>query len=292
MSRPLPTISFEFFPPKSPAMAAALWASVERLAPFAPRFVSVTYGAGGTTQDRTLAAIAAIRQSARLAVAGHLTCVGASREEVLRTARNYARLGVNRIVALRGDPPTGHGTFEPHPEGFASSVELVEALAATGRFHITVGAYPEKHPEARDQRADIDYLKRKVDAGAQSAITQFVFENEIFLRFRDACADAGITVPIIPGILCIDDFDKMVRFAGRCGTSVPVWMHDAYDRCDSDEDHDLLSLAIASEQCDGLRAEGVEHLHLYTLNKPELPAQLCRAIGIEPRPIAVAASAG
>ncbi|MEM7526389.1 MAG: methylenetetrahydrofolate reductase [NAD(P)H] [Pseudomonadota bacterium] len=289
MARDLPTISFEFFPPKSPKSAAALWHSVERLAPLMPEFVSVTYGAGGTTRDRTMAAILAMRDRARLNVAGHLTCVGASRDEVLKVARGYQKLGVNRIVALRGDPPAGAGRFVPHEDGFHSSVALVRALSSMGGFHLTVGAYPEKHPEAADMAADITYLKRKIDAGAGSAITQFFFENEVFLRFRDACVAAGIGVPIIPGILCIDDFDRMVGFAGRCGTSVPQWMHDAFANCETDEDHDMLALAIAAEQCDGLMEEGVQHLHLYTLNKPELPMQLCRAIGIEPQAVHLAA---
>ncbi|MEL6767199.1 MAG: methylenetetrahydrofolate reductase [NAD(P)H] [Pseudomonadota bacterium] len=290
MTRQLPKISFEFFPPKTPKSAAALWHSVERLAPFGPKYVSVTYGAGGTTRDRTMAAILAIRDRARLDVAGHLTCVGASRDDVIKVARGYAKLGVSRIVALRGDPPAGAGGFRPHEDGFASSIELVAALREMGGFGITVGAYPEKHPEAADTRADIEYLKRKVDAGADSAITQFFFENETYLRFRDACVKAGIEVPIIPGILCIDDFDKMVGFAAGCGMSVPQWMHDAYFRAETQAEHDLLSLSIASEQCDGLMAEGVEHLHLYTLNKPDLPMQLCRALGVDPQPMQIAAA--
>ncbi|MEM6971940.1 MAG: methylenetetrahydrofolate reductase [NAD(P)H] [Pseudomonadota bacterium] len=292
MAGTAPTISFEFFPPKTPKSAAALWQSVERLAPLGPSFVSVTYGAGGTTRDRTMSAILAMVQRAQLTVAGHLTCVGASRDDVLRVAQNYARLGCRRIVALRGDPPAGHGPFTPEPDGFASSVELIEALAADGQFEITVGAYPEKHPEAADHAADIAYLKRKVDAGATSAITQFFFENETFLRFRDACVKAGIDVPILPGILPVDDFDKMVSFAARCGTSVPGWMHDAYANAEDDEAHDLLSLAIAAEQCDGLMREGVDHIHIYTLNKPDMPFQLCRAIGVEPQAARLAEAGG
>lgn len=290
--RPEPAISFEFFPPKTPKAAVQLWESVERLAPLAPRFVSVTYGAGGTTRDRTMAAILAIRERARLEVAGHLTCVGATREDVLKVARGYQKLGCRRIVALRGDPPAGAGRFEPHPDGFASSVELVEALAAVGGLEIFVGAYPEKHPEAPDHRADIEFLKRKIDAGAAGAITQFFFENETFLRFRDACAAAGIAAPILPGILPVDDFEKMVAFADRCGTAVPEWMHTAFGNCETQEEHDLLSVAIAAEQCDGLLSEGVAHIHLYTLNKPELPMQVCRALGIQPRPARIAAGCG
>ncbi|MCL5775573.1 methylenetetrahydrofolate reductase [NAD(P)H] [Limibaculum sp. FT325] len=291
-SNPSPRISFEFFPPKTPRAAVQLWESVERLAPLAPAFVSVTYGAGGTTRDRTLAAILAIRERARLEVAGHLTCVGASRDEVLKVARGYAKLGCRRIVALRGDPPAGAGSFQPHPRGFAGSVELVEALAGTGQFEIWVGAYPEKHPEAADTRADIEHLKRKIDAGAAGAITQFFFENETFYRFRDACVAAGISAPILPGILPIDDFEKTAGFAARCGAHVPEWMHRAYGHAETDEAHDLLSVAIAAEQCDDLLANGVPHLHLYTLNKPELPWRVCRALGVEPHPMRMAASCG
>jgi methylenetetrahydrofolate reductase (NADPH) len=288
----LPTISFEFFPPKSPAAATALWQSVERLAPLGPRFVSVTYGAGGTTRERTMAAILAIRDRARLDVAGHLTCVGASREDVMKVARGYARLGCRRIVALRGDPPAGEGSFAPHPEGFSGSVELVEALAREGGFEIYVGAYPEIHPEAADMAADVEHLKRKIDAGATAAITQFFFEPEMFLRFRDRAAAAGIDAPIIPGILPVDDFDKMARFAARCGTTVPDWMHTAFGNCETEDEHDLLATAIATELADRLIEEGAGHLHVYTLNKPELPMRLCRALGLEAAPIGVAAGCG
>jgi methylenetetrahydrofolate reductase (NADPH) len=291
-ARALPKISFEFFPPKTPAASAALWSAVERLAPLGPDFVSVTYGAGGTTRDRTLAAILAIRDRARLDVAGHLTCVGATRKDVLDVARSYAKLGCRRIVALRGDPPKEAGSFRAHPDGFASSVELVAALAGLGRFQIWVGAYPERHPEAADTRADVEHLKRKVDAGATGAITQFFFENETFYRFRDACADAGIAAPVVPGILPVENFDRMRNFADRCGASVPGWMSRAYGNARTEEEHDLLSVAIATEQCDDLLANGVEHLHLYTMNKPDLPYQVCRALGVEPVPMQLAASCG
>lgn len=291
-ARALPKISFEFFPPKTPAASAALWQAVERLAPLGPEFVSVTYGAGGTTRDRTLAAILAIRERARLDVAGHLTCVGASREDVLDVARAYAKLGCRRIVALRGDPPQDAGGFSAHRDGFAGSVELVEALAREGRFQIWVGAYPEPHPEAAHERADVEHLKRKIDAGATGGITQFFFENETFYRFRDACAKAGITAPIRPGILPVENFGRMRNFAERCGAGVPGWMVKAYGNAESEEAHDLLSVAIATEQCDDLIANGVEHLHVYTMNKPHLPWQVCRALGVEPVPMQVAASCG
>lgn len=287
----LPSLSFEFFPPHSPEAGVRLWKSVERLAPLDPRFVSVTYGAGGTTRDRTNAAIQTVVDRARLNVAGHLTCVGATREETLEVARGYARLGVRRIVALRGDPPKGAARFEPHPGGFASAEELVRGLQAVGDFEIAVAAYPEKHPEAASLASDIENLKRKVDAGAGMAITQFFFDNQDFLRFRDACVAAGIGVPIVPGILPVESFRKMVNFAARCQARVPEWMHRAYERADAVEDAYLLSVATATAQCDALIAEGVEHLHIYTLNNPDLPYDVCRAIGYVPAPL-VAAEGG
>ena len=284
----LPSLSFEFFPPHSPEASLRLWRSVERLAPLGPRFVSVTFGAGGTTRDRTNAAIQTIVERARLSVAGHLTCVGASRAETLAVARGYARMGVRRIVALRGDPPKGAARFEPHPEGFASGADLVAGLRQLGGFEISVAAYPEKHPDAVDLAADIDNLKRKIDAGASNAITQFFFENEDFLRFRDACARAGITAPIIPGILPVENFGRMTNFAARCHAKVPEWMHKAFARADSPETAHLLAVAIASDQCDALRAEGVEHLHFYTLNNPDLTYDVCRALGYAAAPLAMA----
>ena len=297
MSQPIgtraqPRISFEFFPPRTPRASMSLWESVQRLAPLDPEFVSVTYGAGGTTRDRTMAALLAIRDCARLNVAGHLTCIGATRDEVIKVARGYAKLGCRRIVALRGDPPVGQDRFEPHPDGFSGSVELVDALARLGQFRIWVAAYPEGHPEATSLKADIDHLKRKLDAGACGAITQLFFENETFYRFRDACAAAGIDAPIVPGILPIEDFDKTVRFADSCGTTIPDWMFKAYDNARDDESHDLLSTAIATEQCDELLSEGVERLHFYTLNKSELVFQVCRALGVEPAQARIAAGCG
>lgn len=287
-----PGISFEFFPPRSPAAALNLWRSVERLAPLDPDFVSVTYGAGGTTRERTLTAIAAIRDRAGLDVAGHLTCVGATRDETLTVARSYRAMGCARIVALRGDPPKGADGFTPHPDGFGSAVELVEALARETGHHITVSAYPEKHPEAASLQADIDNLKRKLDAGAADAITQFFFDNEVFLRFRDACADAGIAAPVHPGILPIENFDKMRRFAEGCGAQVPAWLGEAYAPVEDEAGRAALSIEIAAKQCMGLIAEGVGHLHIYTLNNPDLAYDVCRAIGVEPKaaPLAAAAS--
>lgn len=288
-SAALPSLSFEFFPPHTSEGGLRLWRSVERLAPLAPRFVSVTYGAGGTTRDRTNAAIQTIVDRARLSVAGHLTCVGATREETLDVARGYARMGVRRIVALRGDPPKGETRFVPHPDGFGSAEDLVGALRGVGDFEISVGAYPEKHPEAVSLGADIDNLKRKLDAGASNAITQFFFDNEDFLRFRDACAAAGIAAPLYPGILPVENFAKMVNFAGRCQARVPEWMHAAYARADTLEAAYQLSVAIACDQCDALIDEGVEHLHLYTLNNPDLPFDVCRTLGYVAAPLAAAA---
>ena len=289
-ARSLPKISFEFFPPKTPKASMALWTAVERLAPMAPDFVSVTYGAGGTTRGRTLAAIQAIRERARLDVAGHLTCVGASKTEVLSVARAYARLGCRRIVALRGDAADGTDRFQPHADGFAGSVELIEALAQMDRFQIWVGAYPEKHPEATTEQDDIDHLKRKIDAGAAGAITQFFFDNEAFFRFRDRAAAAGITAPIVPGILPIENFERMANFAGRCGTVIPDWMAKAYRNAETEEQHDLLSVAICTEQCDDLLTAGVDKLHIYTMNKPDLPYQICQALGVEPMAMRLAAT--
>lgn len=288
----LPSLSFEFFPPHSPEASLRLWRSVERLAPLAPRFVSVTYGAGGTTRDRTNAAIQTILGRARLNVAGHLTCVGATREETLEVARGYARMGVRRIVALRGDPPKGETRFVPHPDGFASAAELVAALRGVGDFDIAVAAYPEMHPEAASASADIDNLKRKIDAGASMALSQFFFENEDFLRFRDACLRAGITAPIQPGILPVENFGKMLNFAGRCKAAVPDWMHKAYAGADTPEAAYTLSVALACEQIDGLIGEGVEHVHVYTLNNPDLTFDVCRALGYEAAPLAAADGTG
>ena len=277
-----PTLSFEFFPPMSPAANLRLWTSVERLAPLGPKFVSVTYGAGGTTRARTRAAIATIRERARLDVAGHLTCVGASRAETLEVARDFAKQGVRRIVALRGDAPKGAEKFEPHPEGFVSAAELVSALRDEGFDEISVAAYPEKHPEAQTPDADIDNLKCKLDAGATDAITQFCFDTETFFRFRDAAAKAGITAPIVPGILPVENFAKMKNFAGRCAATVPAWMEAAFGNVQTDEESHLLSVSIAAEQCSEMMANGVEHLHFYTLNNPDLTFDICTALGIEP----------
>ncbi|WP_226779286.1 methylenetetrahydrofolate reductase [NAD(P)H] [Oceaniglobus trochenteri] len=275
-----PNVSFEFFPPQSLEASFRLWDTVQTLAPLDPGFVSVTYGAGGTTRDLTHDAVGLLHRNYGLTVAAHLTCVNASREETLSIARSYKEAGVNQIVALRGDPPKGSNGFTPHPEGFAHSVELIEALAKTGDFEIRVGAYPDRHPEAASDTADVDFLKRKIDAGASSAITQFFFDADTFLRFRDACAAAGITAPVIPGILPIENWNGVKRFATRCGTSVPQWLDDAFTTAIRDGREELLATAICTELCSKLMAEGVEDLHFYTLNKPHLTRDVCHALGV------------
>jgi len=278
-----PKISFEFFPPKSLEASFRLWDCVNTLAPLDPTFVSVTYGAGGTTRALTHDAVATLHKTSSLKVAAHLTCVNASRAETIEIAENYAASGVTDIVALRGDAPKDAGKFEPHPDGFASSIELIEALADTGKFTIRVGAYPETHPEARNQAADIDFLKRKIDAGASSAITQFFFEADTFFRFRDACVKAGIDAPIIPGVLPIENWSGVERFAAACGTSIPQVIRDAFGHATRTGTTDLLATAIATELCDDLLRGGVDHLHFYTLNRPDLTREVCRALGITPK---------
>lgn len=277
-----PKISLEFFPPKNLEGSFRLWDTVQVLAPLKPRFVSVTYGAGGTTRELTRDAVATLHKSSGLNVAAHLTCVDATKAETLEIADGFAEAGVSEIVALRGDPPKGSSGFTPHPEGFANSVELIEALAAKGTFDIRVGAYPEKHPEAVDQKADIDWLKAKIDAGASEALTQFFFEPEAFLRFRDACVKAGIDAPIVPGILPIENWKGVRSFAQRCGTQVPAWLDDAFEKAIRDDRQDLLATSLCSELCSHLMDEGVDNLHFYTLNRPELTRDVCHALGITP----------
>lgn len=278
-----PKLSFEFFPPKSLEGSFRLWDCVNTLQPLAPEFVSVTYGAGGTTRQLTHEAVTTLQKTTGLRVAAHLTCVDASRAETLEIADQYAQAGVSDIVALRGDAPKGSDGFKAHAEGFGSSVELIEALADTGHFNIRVGAYPEKHPEARDQAADIAFLKRKIDAGASCAITQFFFEAETFFRFRDACVAAGIDAPIIPGILPVENWAGVQRFAEQCGASIPPLVAQAFENAERDGQTDLLATALATELCDDLLEGGVDHLHFYTLNKPLLTHDICRALGISPK---------
>lgn len=277
-----PRVSFEFFPPQSLEASFRLWETAQVLAPLKPSFVSVTYGAGGTTRKLTHEAVETIHKNYGLNVAAHLTCVDATRDETMEIVDAYAAAGVTEIVALRGDPPKGSDRFTPHPQGFASSVELIEALARDGRFTIRCGAYPEPHPEATDALADVRWLKRKVDAGATSAITQFFFEAETFFRFRDACEKEGISAKIIPGILPIQSWAGAKRFAARCGTSVPTWVEEAFVAAVRDGREQLLATALCTELCDELIRGGVEDLHFYTLNRPGLTRDVCHALGVTP----------
>lgn len=275
-----PAVSFEVFPPKSIDASFRLWDTAQALAPLEPRFFSVTYGAGGSTQDLTHDAAQTLRRTSGLPVAAHLTCVGASKFQVLETARKFAKAGITDIVALRGDPAQGTDGFEPHPEGFANSVELIGALANTGKFNIRVGAYPEVHPDAASEQQNIDWLKAKIDAGADEAITQFFFEAESFLRFRDACDKAGITAPVTPGILPISNWKSTVAFATRCGAQIPADLAQTFEKAERDDRTGLLSIAQCTELCDDLICEGVDALHFYTLNRPDLTREVCHALGI------------
>ncbi|MFD2739123.1 methylenetetrahydrofolate reductase [NAD(P)H] [Sulfitobacter aestuarii] len=278
-----PAVSFEVFPPRSVDAAFKLWDTAQALAPLSPRFFSVTYGAGGSTRDLTHDSAHVLRRTSGLPVAGHLTCVGASKTETLDVARSFAEIGVTDIVALRGDPEEGHDRFTPHPEGFAHSCELIEALAELDQFTIRVGAYPDPHPEAASEAANIEWLKRKFDAGADEAITQFFFEAETFLRFRDACARVGIDKKIIPGILPVTNWTSARKFADRCGAFVPEWVDLAYTAARRDDREQLLSTALCTELCSDLLDEGVEDLHFYTLNRADLTRDVCRAIGVTPK---------
>ena len=279
----VPNISFEFFPPKTIEASFRLWDAAQLLAPFDPRFVSVTFGALGSTRKLTLDTLKALSQIRDLRVAGHLTCVNATRDETLDVARSFRKAGILDIVALRGDPPHGQDKFEPTKGGFRDTCDMITALREEGPFSIRVGAYPHVHPEARSARADIDWLKRKIDAGASEAITQFFFEADDFLRFRDACVKAGITAPIVPGILPIENWRQTVNFAKKCGTPFPSWLKEAFEKAERDDRCDLLSVAVGSELCSQLIEEGVENLHFYTLNTPELSRNICFALGLEAR---------
>jgi methylenetetrahydrofolate reductase (NADPH) len=283
-----PIVSFEFFPPGDEAMAQQLWQSVQRLAPLRPNFVSVTYGADGSTRERTHEFVQRVLRETDLRVAPHLTCVGASRDEVLEIARDYWQQGVRHLVALRGDAPaanlSGDGRYRPHPEGFAYASDLVSGLSQVGNFDISVAAYPEGHPESGGVDADLENLKRKVDAGADRAITQFFFETDLFLRYRDRCAAAGIEANIVPGILPITRFPQLLRFAARCGASVPDWLRARFDGLDDDPDtRRMIAANVAIEQVQRLREHGVEEFHFYTLNRAELAYAICHALGLRPR---------
>ncbi len=276
-------VSFEFFPPNDAEMERTLWSSIERLAPLAPRFVSVTYGADGSTRERTHNVVSRILRETALTPAPHLTCVGAPRGEILDIARAYWDAGVRHIVALRGDSPTGQGAYVPHPDGFAYARDLVEGLQTVGDFDISVAAYPETHPEAPSAKFDLDNLRAKIDAGANRAITQFFFDTDIFLRYRDQCAAAGIRASIVPGILPITRFPHMLKFAKRCGTSVPDWLVHRFDGLDDDpETRRMIAAHFAIQQVRRLEEQGVREFHFYTLNRPELTYSICHALGVRP----------
>ncbi len=283
-ARPPLKVSFEFFPPKTDAMEERFWESLGKLAPLNPRFVSVTYGAGGTTRERTLRLVSRITAESGVPAAAHLTCVGASRDEVNAVVRGYEAAGVRRIVALRGDPPEGIGsTFTPHPEGYRSGAELVAGIRALGDFDISVAAYPEKHPQSPDWGAEIDNLKRKLDAGANRAITQMFFDNQDYFRLLDRAAAAGITAPIVPGIQPIHSFKQISGFAARCGAGIPSWIAERFEGLDDDpETHALVASAVAAEQVLELIDQGVTEFHFFTLNRSNLVLALARLLGIRP----------
>lgn len=274
-------VSFEFFPPADEQMEATLWSSVERLAPLAPSFVSVTYGADGSTRERTHRVVTRIQHETTLTGAPHLTCIGAARGEILDIARGYWDEGVRHLVALRGDPPQGDGGYRAHTDGFAFAAELVAALVRVAPFDLSVAAYPEVHPEAHSAQADLENLKRKIDAGASRAITQFFYDTGTFLRFRDRCAAAGIGAPIVPGILPITRFAQVRRFAERCGASIPAWLQERFEGLEEDPDtRRLIAANVAIEQVQELKGHGVTEFHFYTLNRAELTYAICHALGL------------
>lgn len=282
--RPELQLSFEFFPPKTDAMEERFWESIARLAPLQPRFVSVTYGAGGSTRERTLRMVRRITADTGVPAAAHLTCVGASRDEVDEVIRGYRDAGVSRIVALRGDPPEGVGQpFTPHPQGYSNAADLVAGIRRIGDFDISVAAYPEKHPQSPDWDADIDNLKRKLDAGATRAITQMFFNNADYLRYVERARKAGIIAPIVPGIQPIHSFKQISGFAARCGASIPFWMAERFEGLEDDpETHALVAAAVAAEQVTELLDEGVTEFHFYTLNRSNLVLALARLLGRRP----------
>jgi len=280
-------VSFEFFPPKTEAMERTLWDSVETLTPLAPEFVSVTYGAGGTTRERTHATVARIARETPLKAAAHLTCVDASRGEIDDVARSYWDAGVRHIVALRGDSATPGTTFAARPDGYTSAADLVAGLKRVADFDLSVSAYPEPHPEARSAADDVDTLRRKIDAGASRAITQFFFEPDTYFRFRDAAAAAGVTAPILPGILPVSNFAMLRKMAASCNTSIPPWLARLFDGLDEKPaTRQLVAATVAAELCRRLYAGGVRDFHFYTLNRAELSYAICHMLGI--RPVAAA----
>ncbi|MCW6510507.1 methylenetetrahydrofolate reductase [NAD(P)H] [Lichenifustis flavocetrariae] len=284
-------VSFEFFPPKTAEMELGLWSAINRLAPLNPNFVSVTYGAGGSTRERTHNTVARIVNETHLRPAAHLTCVSAAKAEVDDVIRGYWEAGVRHIVALRGDPAGGLGSkFEAHPGGYSGAAALVRGIRNIGDFEVSVSAYPEKHPESASFEADLDGLKAKIDAGATRAITQFFFDNELYLRYMDRVRGAGIDIPVMPGIVPVENFKQTAAFAKKTGASVPQWLADRYEGLDQDPaTRKLVAATVASEQVFGLLERGVREFHFYTMNKSELVFAICHLLGLRPKPVQVAA---
>lgn len=278
-------VSFEFFPPKTDEMDKTLWSSIGRLAPLGPSFVSVTYGAGGSTRERTHQTVTRLVRETDVNPAAHLTCVAATKAEVDEVIREYADAGVRHIVALRGDPVGGIGTaYEPHPEGYAQSSDLVAAIRRIGDFEVSVSGYPEGHPESASIEADIEILKRKVDAGATRVITQFFFDNDIFERYLDKVRAAGIGIPVLPGIVPVHNFKQVANFAGKTGASVPAWLAARFDGLDNDPaTRQLVAAAVAAEQVLDLVDRGVTDFHFYTMNRADLVYAICHLLGLRPR---------
>jgi len=293
VSRSRLKVSFEFFPPKTEEMETTLWESIERLAPLNPAFVSVTYGAGGSTRERTHSTVSRIIKETSLKPAAHLTCVAATKEQVNEVIRDYWAAGVRHIVALRGDPVGGVGTkYESHPGGYEGSPELVAGIKAIGDFEVSVSAYPEKHPESGSIDTDIEMLKRKVDAGATRAITQFFFDNDVYLRYLDRARDAGITIPIVPGIVPVQNFKQTAGFAARTGASVPDWLARRFEGLENDPaTRKLIAAAVAAEQALDLVDRGVTDFHFYTMNRADLVYAICHLLGMRPQDVAISAEA-
>ncbi len=276
-----PAVSFEFFPPKTPELEQRLWESITLLAPLRPRFVSVTYGAGGSTRDRTHRLVRRIREETELEPAAHLTCVNASRAEIQAIARDYRAHGIRHIVALRGDPPQGESAYHPPADGYPYADSLVEGLLEVADFEISVAAYPEVHPQAPSPQADLDHLKRKLDAGAQRAITQYFFDTPVYFEFLERVRRAGITAPIVPGILPIGNYAQMVRFSAICGAHVPEWVHQRFAEIEAPEEMAERAIETAMEQCEALIRGGVDQFHFYTLNRADLVTAICAQMGIQ-----------
>ena len=279
----IPELSFEFSPPRTEALETQLWSCIRRLEPLCPRFISVTYGAGGSTQARTHGTVARIVRETSLVPAAHLTCVGASRAEVDAIARSYWDAGIRHIVALRGDMPGG-GPYEPHPDGYRYAADLVAGLQRVADFEISVGAYPETHPAAASPEADLDNLKRKLDAGATRAITQYFFDTDVYLRFLDRCLAAGITAPIVPGIFPVSNFAQCARFSAVCGATVPSWLAHMFEGLEEDaETRRMVGAVVAAEQVRLLQANGIDEFHFYTINRPDLTFAIAHVLGVRPR---------